>query len=233
MSTAAAFKFRQPFPFCVTDISSSVPSQANHVDNLTLSEAMAFAWNLETFTLTTSGTCTNGVRTNDGAMSLCVAPFSSSTRFNRSSLQDNCMWYGDSFAETLFASWPDIRQPIERVCLSAQSVAGCLIDTAPLGPSGGGFNNVSGNLAFWIGTDPVNSGKYRIYYIIFMESNDSIDGSTSIAWFDKSALTGFTSFNSGSVTICGQVFSYWAFRANSSISAIGGTMSASSGSFTY
>lgn len=229
MSTAAAFKFPWSFPFCVGEISGDVRIGAAHLDDLTLSQVMAFAWNLEACTLTTTGSSTLAGNTADGDISLTLNPPFSSEMEN-GVLNDGSMWFGNAFSVLPWASWPSIRQPVERICNPVQTVAGTLLDLYAYNT---GTLHTEASIAFWVGTDPVNSGKYRLYYYISITSDDLVLGTTQIKWSHEASISGMTAFNSGTITIGGLTFNWYSFYTSGSTPSGTGAMTASSTLFTY
>lgn len=230
MSTATAFTYRQPLPFCPSDISGAVPGGSAYIDNLTLAQVMAFAWNLETFTLTMTGSATIGSDTAAGDNTFTLSPIASAG-YTHGVLNDSSMWFGDAFAYQAFGSWPAIRQPRERVCVSAQAVPGCLVDLH-VDEIGTPAFLLEGGLGFWVGTDPVNPGKYRIYYDFIFGAYNGPSDSVRIEWNQHSAMFSMTNIASGTMTLGGIPFP-WYCHATTGASTTGGGLSESSTSFTY
>lgn len=212
---ATPFKYIRPFPFCPSDISGDVHSFVGNLDNLSLADVMGFAWNLETFTLTSAGSATDGTYTADGSMNLTLAPIASS-RFDIANLYDGSMWYGATFGDTALGSWPSIRQPIERVCEESQTINGCLFHSfgeAIPGP------DATFEIGFWVGTDPVNSGKYRLYYYFAMTGYAGPSASVAIRFTNLSSYAGYTVTNSGTFTIGLFTFPWYCHISNGSTGA--------------
>lgn len=244
MSVTTPFATLSPFPFCPADISASLPLHLGvpvlHNDNLSLEDVMTFAWNLETFTTTTTGSLT-APKSNNGDIVFTLSPVASS-RMSKGQLFDSGMWYGDYMAAlTVFASWPSMRSPRNRVCYSdgtflpGSPVTGCLFSAYFEGPVVGVAPNTFKAISeyyFWVGTDPSNVGRYRLYYYFNIESLDTFDSSANIVWRTRSTVGGMTVITSGTITIGGQSLNYWSFKPTGG-SSTGGTMSATSGSFTY
>lgn len=229
MSTATAFVHPRSFPFCPSDISGSVPGNATYVDNLTLTQAMAFAWNLETFTLTTSGnvTYTPGPLIADGNSYFTLSPIASD-RYTQAVSNNFSMWFGAAFAYLAFGSWPAILQPKSRVCSGSPAVNGTLLDINFEGGAGVGESEIG----FWIGTDPINSGKFRIYYVIILAYQDAGTQTVTMKWDNRSGLSDL--INSGSITIAGISFDWYCYKdPATSTTFTGGTLTATSTSFTY
>ena len=228
MPTATAFRYPLgSFPFAASDISGSMPS--TYVDNLSLATVMGFFWNLATFDLTLSGTATgNPSDTVDisGTYTLDPAGFTGSA-FD---LQSNgsCAWLGaDTGSPAAFAYAPAVREPGERII--PIGVYPYRLLSLALSHSSGN----AGSIALWLGIDPSNAGKYRIYYSFQFE-----------AYFGESPAFFFTSDSSylgsiGATTITnggtfdfgGLTFTYYSGYYGDSYP--GGTMSASCPSFSY
>jgi hypothetical protein len=227
MSTAPRFIFPGSFPFCVEEI-AGFDSHASHIANLTLAEAMAFAWNIETLTITTAGTATFGALVSNASADLCINAWSSS-RFDIAALNDAGMWFGAAVAETALGSLPAIRQPRGRVCDPGPANVGCLMD---LGFALSTDERAFGILGFWVGTDPINSGKYRLYYRYSIWFSDPTTQTIDLNFTNESTNVGMSSAGSGTLTIGGFSFDWYAFRTTAATPS-GISMSASSGSFTY
>ena len=226
MSTATAFKSIGYFPFCVTDVSGSSTTW-DYVDNLTLTQVMAFYWNLETLSLSTTGTATVGAATADGTQTTDLNPVAS-THYTRGSA-DQGGWF-PAFADTrTFASWPAFTEPMERVC-NDQTTPGAFVRISMDVAVGSSFLSLS----FKVGTDPVNSGKYRIYcFFILSYAASSGSDNAEIRWQNLNVSTaGFTAITTGTFTVLGHTFSYRSLKTVGA-SHTDGTMSASSSSYTY
>ncbi len=229
MSTAGAFLFFQSFPWCPQDISGTVPAVVPHVDNLSLADAMAFVWNFETFTITLTGTTSLGGTSFNAAATYTLSPIASSVCDEANNGFD-CDWYGAAFAALPFGSFPNIRSPRARVCQPATDgrLFAIQMDVASTG--------LQGFIAqFWLGTDPSNSGKYRIYYRFFIDRVQTAIPLLEMQWnTDSSVPISFASLASGTITIGGLSMNYYSFyRTGGGRTATGGTMAASSSSFTY
>ena len=232
MSTATPFRFKQAFPFCVEDISAALPSYFSYVANLTLAQVMEFAWNLEDFSITTNGEATLSGVTADGDDTFTLNPFSSS-HVDKGKLQDGSMWYGDSpTTETVWASWPAQRVPRERVCNPTQAIPGCLLSL--VGNSTAGPATYALEFDFWIGIDPVNSGKFRLYYYFAVIANDTGSTGVFVQWTSRS-LPGpvYVPWTSGTITIAGITLAWNSYNSASATTSGTGAMTASSSSYTY
>lgn len=228
MSTATAFIFPRSFPFCAEDISGTVNSAASYLDNLTLAEVMAFAWNLESFTLTPAGSVTNGSETTAAPPEITINPMAG-TNVTHGEFNDGSMWFGDSASYTTLGALPAMRTPVERICQPSQTVTGCLLDFNVGDPG----TRLGFELGFWIGTDPLNSGKYRLYYRLDANTDDALTQTVELYW-DNSSTTpgGLDPAGSGTITIGGFNFPWYAYcSAGDTPSGVG--LTASSTSFTY
>lgn len=238
MSTAQNFAFPQAFPWgCVQNIANAMDIfSAAYVENVALANAMTFAWNMETFTITTSGSATRAGDVANGDCTFTLSPIASN-RFTEGYLEDQSLWVDGpvGFANVAaFASWPQSLQPNARVCVRTSTFLGIdgtlllLAASAPASPTA-----ELGDLGFWIGTDPNNAGKYRVYYsfsLYFAHSSDF----PYMRWQHQNPAGGSdTLIASGTISIAGLSFNYFAFVDPDSDSSTGGTMSASSTLFTY
>ena len=230
MSTAVAFVFPGSFPFCVTNISGVVNGAASYLDNLTLAQAMGFAWNIETFTLDTTGTATVGSDTATGTMTFTLSPIASGL-MSYAALNDGSMWFGAALTRRIFSSWPAVRVPVARICQPSMTVNGTLVDLNSDDNNAGTYR-AENEIGFWVGTDPNNAGKYRLYYRILVKARDPATATVEILWDNRSSVSGLTSITNGTITIGGLTFAYYSYKTTGA-SHTGGTMSASSTSFTY
>lgn len=233
MSVATAFRFAEAFPFCVTDISGSVPGGFNYIDNLTLADIMPFAWNLEDFEIITEGSVDyGGGIVADGNSTTNIYPMTSD-RFDTGSTGGD-MFFGDPLTAVLFGSWPAIRQPLERVCPpSTASINGALLDFGGVYSTDPGEANCEFGLL--IGTDPVNAGKYRLYYELDCNFSDPLTESVNL-WYKSLPMgSGMTTWNSGTFTIAGLTFEWYSGYSNTGSPSLTGTgtVTASSTVFTY
>jgi hypothetical protein len=230
MSTATAFRFIQAFPFCAEVLVS--PGATDYIDNLALSDVMAFYWNTENFAFTTTGTATVGVSTANGTGTTTLNPVGS-TIFDRGGFIDGG-WYPVVTTATLWASWPAMKQPLERVCaeqlLGPGIVARWLGDLSTNGGIGG-FQFI-----FLIAIDPVNAGKYRLYYQFLVEytAPPAAPDSAVIRWANPliAAIGPYTVVASGTFSFNGLTFDYVCSKT-AGASSTGGTMSATGSLFTY
>lgn len=236
MSTAAKFGFAQALPFCASDISGSVPAAADYVGNLTLADAMEFAWNLENLSLTvalgTTATRIAGINsaTVNAAFTASISPFASDV-MTQGRIPEGNMMFGAATAYAVFASCPAIRQPVDRVCSDGTWLAGLVLACDWLVNTG--IDQFAG-IGFWVGTDPGNAGKYRVYYNFDLIRQATSSGvSVAMRWIPKSTLLpGYSAVTNGTMTIEGITLSwYCSTDGNSAVS--GGGLSATSSSFTY
>lgn len=222
MSTATAFVHPRLFPFCVTDISGSHTGDS-YIDNLTADQVVPFAWNLETFTVTLSGSATKGAATVDTAGTICSNP-PSATNYDQG--LGNGMWVPYT-TKKVWANWPAAKAPNKRVCNSVDGQICFFLGELSTNPTTNFFD-----LTFYVGTDPVNSGKYRIYYYNrIVQTVTSGTDTVQIAYGDPTLIG--TTWNSGTYTLGGLTFS-WKSRYTTGATPSGtGTMSVSSSNYTY
>ncbi len=231
MSTASRFLTDDIFPFCVEDISGEaeiVDAPASFVGNLTLAQALQFYWNFEGFTMTSTGTTSRSGHTLDASGHVTTTPFGSSFADGMSNVLD-CSWYGNSFGFT--DTVPDIRQPFERVCQPGSIGRMMAAEYKDLA-------DILGRLIiyFWLGTDPSNAGKYRVYYYFnILHQASGAFGALTMAWTnDPSVPTGNSLQASGTITIAGLTLNWYCYyNSNAGATATGGSLTASSTSFSY
>jgi hypothetical protein len=224
MSTAAPFRFKQPFPVCVTDLSGVGFS---YIDNLTLAQVMPFAWNTETISLTMNGSATKGA-----ASVTCTGSIITNTPYADQYDQGRGggMWIPSVGSFTGWASWPGPKVPFERVCLASPHVALLgFLGQLSSAPSTNFFD-----IQFLIGTDPGNAGKYRIYYTFLIAVHATSGGdSVSIVFADPATGAGVTAWQSGTMTLGGFNFSWESAYTPGATPSGTGQMTGSSGSYTY
>lgn len=228
MSTATAFRSINKFSFCAQNIAASVPSGTAYLSNLSLTEAMAFAWNFETATLATDGSASNGNYTANGVANLCLNPIGSSV-FDEGDLSDASMWYGASLATTAFGSWPAIREPRDRICLPSQNIPGTLFWSIGENTAGEGTYEVS----FHIGTDPANAGAYRLYYQIDFRYIVGPGSEAGIIFSHLDSIAGYSVATNGGVTIAGHEFAWYCHVKDGNTSSGTLELTATSGNYTY
>lgn len=230
MSTATAFKYPGLFPFCAKNIAANLGSAWDHIGNLTLAQVMAFYWNLEDFTLTTSGTAANGP-TTDCTGTIRLNPITSCSPFAQGYSEGP--WYGSNPSAIAFTSFPAFRQPNQRVCE---------VPTSPLFPGlvgniagelSSGPNEATFDIAFYIGTDPSNAGKYRLYYFlrIVYEGFDVEPGPT-IEFTNPARNTGAV-LASGTFSLGSLTFNWEATDFGTAVTASGQAITGSVTYFTY
>ena len=230
MSSTTAFRFPHLFPFCATDISAAISATTNasHVANLTAAEVMGFAWSLETFTVSTTGHAYSGGLTANGVLDFTLYPMASIT-FNEAQVSPSCLIYGNASAVVSFASFPAQRKPVERICPVTSAITGCV-----LGVYAQVSNEVRTNTEydFWIGTDPGNAGKYRIYYEFEVNAEDTLTETIFISWSNISATYLGESITNGTFVIGGVTFNYYSYKTTGATHD-GGTLSATYSSYSY
>ena len=226
MSTATAFKYYRAFPFCP---SPQFP-QPGTVSNLSLSDVMAFYWNLETFELTFAGTITRGV--NVFGIGQSITAFPPAGTFMDQGLFLGGGMFPDSPTAVPFASLPQSpRTPVERVCVNssfADSFAGRLNYSDSAAP---GLN--SARFGFGVSSDTANPGMYCVDYDILVGLTYTIaPGSYIQCAFVHAGVDPSPPDASGSYVIGGITFP-WDFYGNAGDSFAGIDLSATSSSFTY
>lgn len=231
MSTATRFKYIRPFPFCVADQSAYFSGgRFDYVGNLTLTQVMAFYWNLETFTITTTGFASSDNTTSCGGL-IVLFPVSSSAPFDQGGAEG--VWYGEVVAPTAFGSFSALTSPRERVCTPGS------LDYAHgffAGLSGEDSGNIANNfsLSFAISTDPDNTGKYRLYYNLRIDYEDDSppEGGPLIRFYNPNEDSG-TVLASGTFTIGGITMNWECSDFGTSGSHSGLGLSATSSDYTY
>lgn len=219
MSTATRFVSVGYFPYSLP----SEVAQPGTVSNLTLAQVMDFFWNLETFSLTFTGTVTNGSGTyNFGQTATAFPP--------AGTVMDQGKFYqGGPFpaasSVVSFASLPQAAlQPWQRVCQT-----GTFFGFRYNKSSAPGTNFI--DLSFEVATDLSNAGKYAIAYQLSALLNGS-GGLSGVFFQQPGGGSGGTLGNSGNMTIGGISFP-WEFYYDPPDTFTGGTLSATSTSFTY
>lgn len=230
MSSSSRFVSVGHFPWCL----SSVAAGDGVVSNLTLAQVMEFWWNLETFTLTFTGTLTDrsGMLTYDFGQTLTAFPPSSTA--NETALTEGKFYQASLFpAASSFVALASLPQspvaPRDRVC-SADALFG-LYFREPISA------NKWVELFFRVFTDATNSGKYAIQYEIDVNFAKNDGGRHVGCVFLQPGVwgAGTPPDNTGSMTIGGISFPWEFYVAHSDgpDTFTGGTLSATSTSFTY
>lgn len=227
MSVATPFKSLTVFPY---DLATG-RVYLDVVDNLTLAQVMAFYWNLETFSLTFSGTLSrSGESYNFGNNLYAFSP--SSTFFNEGKFYRGSLFPDES---TSFVSLGS---------LSSAAVAPRARVAAETNYWGLNFRKVdtgddlSGDaeVFFSIGHDLVNTGKYVVNYVFEITLSrwfDTLARSLRVYFLSPGVTVGGTVANTGTVTIGGIAFPWQCEYEGSPTTISGGSMSATSTSFTY
>lgn len=225
MSNATPFVSVRQFPFCVSDISSGHSSDS-YVDNLTLSQVMDFAWNVESVTFTMTGSATKGSLSVDTGGTISTNP-PGATNYDRGS--GGGMWIPSASSNTAWASWGSAKEPRERVCES--------VDGRVLGFSGNNSANPTTSffgIDFYVGTDPVNSGKFRVYYYFAIVLSDVDPPDSLQVSYNHPASGGLAeAWNSGTITIGGIGFDWESSYDTGATTSGSGTLSVSSSNYTY
>jgi hypothetical protein len=204
----------------------------SYIANLSLATVMAFAWNLESFTITTVGTASNGTSSVDAANTLTVnGSGPTATAYDRGG--GGGMWNSGAASNTAWASWPANRIPKERVCAPALA-SGLLGNIFALGGNNSGDSEDFFSLFFYVGPDPVNAGNYRIYYgfTFVFTGRTSPANHVQISFLEYDAGG---SVASGTITIGGVAFNWYGYVSGTGVPVVGTTpgLSGSSSDYTY
>jgi hypothetical protein len=231
MSTATAFRYPRSFPFCVADISGSISSQFEYVDNLSLADVMGFFWNLETLEFVTSGSAT-GPNTTNCAGLFSINPVTSNTPCVEGRAYG--YWYGEVTSNTAWSSFPAFRQPVGRVCYGYSDPAVQLMSYLEGFYFAAGVFEAYAGVSFRVGLDPVNAGKYVLYYAFSFEFEDLTveDGGPYIVFSNPSGNAGAV-LASGTISVGGFTMGWEATDFGTASSHTGLGLSASSSYFTY
>jgi hypothetical protein len=224
MTTAVGFASLSPFPFCPSDVSGSLTA-FSHIDNLTLTQVMQFAWNLENFTITRTGTGTRGAATANPGGTFTFNAITD-TKGTKGAGAGMMLAYLPP-PETAWASWPATRAPRARVCYQSTGFNGQILFMDMVDASGDFY----GEIQFYVGTDPVNSGKYRIYYSFEFSETKTVGADNVTMRFTDPGFTADTTIATGTFTIGAHSFSYRS--SYDGTSSTGGTMSATTSDYTY
>ncbi len=194
----------------------------DYAGNLSLTQVMAFYWDLETFTITTAGSISGGSGFTSGIGSVTLNPIGGSP-FNRGTTEG--AWFGQLLTNTVWASFPTFLVPRSRVCNSYNPSAG-FVGYLSGDQSTHTANNFT--VGFAISTDPSNAGKYRLYYSVRF---DFVTGA-SLRFVNPAGNTGRV-LASGSYSISGISLNWQATDFSTATSSSGLSVSATSGSYTY
>ena len=230
MSTAAAFRFPRLFPFCPANPSGS------YVGSLTLSQAMAFWWNLEYAEIFTTGTALTIVDTSSNVHSVgasgsvgLVPPqptddWSSATAY---------LSAGGSAQSAPSTFGSAARAPRNRMCYTITTAVS--VQMSDNSGGSGGLKNIL--LTFGVCLDPLNAGYYAIEYLVFMQARSTPISGVSAEILISDTNPGSNVFGSGNFTLGGISFPYytsWGFSGTAStVNTFGGSVSGSSSFFTY
>lgn len=243
MSTATRFGAIGPFPSCVPEHSPGIA----YVGGLSLSDVMAFFWNIETFTLTTSVSVS--LKATAGATPPAGTGYSIAASGNvvASPAGVTGSWSpATNYVRTLGAMFTGVSsaigatscQPKNRVCSSTLSPSYLIFATSA---SGSGSPPPRFEVSFNIVQDPTTAGLYAVEYEVSGTNSTSHDGATLQVVFGAYSPAGGPGvlINSGSFTVAGISFPYWCYFVYSypsnynNLVTSGGTITASSTLFTY
>ena len=241
MSTAHKFAVMRTFPTCLPTTGPSGNTigfgAAAYVNGITLSQLMALYWNLETFTFTTSVSATksSGGHTyiGSGNATFTVNPLGVTgdlARLDTYSGNKNAMMAGTSYS-----AGQGVNAPAKRVCrANANPALNPIINLLCSSSSGSQYESL--NLEFAAEIDSTNASKFAVRYGIYIVFPMIYSGSVLGAQIRYTHLTviGGTLINSGSFTIGGISFPYKCYYdTGTPTTSSGGTLTATSGSFTY
>lgn len=241
MSTAAKFAALDVFPQCLRS-SATAGTFYQWTRNLTLAQVMAFYWNLETFTLTTSasvsGTYAGKTYSGTANGTFTLSPLGvtgdwTADTFDQGSGPGTLGWTRAASGTTLSAG-DSSTAPRARVCIQGT------LDVAPLAISlndSRGSQYFSGSVYFVIATDSVNAGKYAIGSALFLyfplTGSDSSVGTFLIYYISTSSGGGSYPIANGTFTVGGFSFPYYSSTDLPSATTSGGTLTATSSDYTY
>lgn len=207
---------------------------------------MAFFWNLETavFTFSATATLVNGGSTwhTNATGTVGFGPPARSGDFTHPDYWSYTGAVAGTASGTTFADLGAVTTPKQRVCKGSIPLG--LVFGSDIQHTGSDRSKPTlCNFRFCIVTDDLNTGKYAIEYSFSVTAGNFTSGSSDsarIAWKNPSASAGAsvpTTLNSGTFTIGGHAFSYVCqgntFFSPFSVTYSGGSMSATSSSFTY
>ena len=230
MSTATKFVSLGNFPFCPLTSSISNP--------ITLSQAMEFYWNLETFSLSFSGTLTNSYGTFDFSQSTTAFPPSASF-MNQGRFYVGGPFPSNPTVVSLSSLPSNPKQPRERVCYPQEDPNGYtpIYTYYPFGFRYSKSGSVGDNfvdVSFWIFNDTVDPTKWFVAFHLQTIFTSSVLLNYMQAFFTNFDDPTITSpWQTGTITIGGLSFAWKSAYGPSITSATGGTMSATSTNFTY
>jgi hypothetical protein len=232
MSTTPRFVHIGYFPQAWCGMGDGSGASLPYVDNLTLAQAMAFVWSLENFVLDTTGSAANTFSAVDASNTFVLnagVPFASA--FDEAS--GGGLWNPGPGAEVPWSSWPPNRIPKERVCAPALSSGLGLVFSVSAVNTLNAENAFS--LSFELATDPLHSGKYRMFYRFFIVFVSRFDPTNFISIVFSEVDSGGDPY-SGTITIGGITFNWWSHIQSVGSAPLVGTppsMSASSSDYTY
>lgn len=223
MSTAAAFNAFGPFPFCVADVSGNAAlTTFDFVGNLSMSSVMAFYWNLESFSISSGGTASDGVNTVNATTTAVLNPVTSSTPYTTG--YSGGAWY-DQASSVNLSSFAAIKVPRSRVC-NPLAVSEAFPDIGFIAMQA--TNNFF-QIRFVVSQDPSNAGKFRLYYELIHEN---ISGAVELDFYNPANNSGAV-LSSGTFSIDSITMNWEATDQGTSTSHSGISFSATSSSYTY
>lgn len=202
-----------------------------YLDNLNEADVMAFAWSTETLTITTAGTVSNGTSSANIANTMTVDGSGiSATLYDEGGASG--MWCPTTSVWTAWGSFPANKIPRKRACAPAL-ISGLLGNVFAIsGRLSTNPSNTFFGLSFYVGPDPVNTGKFILYYTFTFTVYGSAGGGDWVQMdFQEADLGG--SVANGSVTLGGFTFNWWAYISGTGTPAVGTTPSLTGSTSTY
>lgn len=246
MSTATRFKFHQPFPVCIKTTAECDAISVAHdwVRNLTLTQVMAFFWNLETFTLTTAASVSATGYSGTANGTFTLSPLAVSGDWTEDFFGANNTppvsvngWIEVDGTTAELAFGDVSTQPRERVC--HQPLFKGAVALYLLGQDTRGSDYSYCYFDLIVARDSVNAGKYAIgHYMLADFPIFDVSGTPTPSGYHLGFSTRLTAgFGSGTFTLGGITFPYHFGTTLPSgtpgYTATGGTVTATSSNYTY
>lgn len=205
----------------------------NYIDNLNESDVMAFAWSTETMTITTAGTVSNGTSTANIANTLTFDPYGiNATLYDEGGASG--MWCPTTSLWIPWNSFPANKTPRDRAC-APELVGGRVGNIFGVeGRVSGDPTNSFFGLFFYVCPDPINLGKFKLYFGLSFTVYASAGVSDYVGiYFNDNDFGG--SFANGTVTLGGFVLPWYAYIYGTGTLAVGTTpsLTGSTSNYTY
>jgi len=241
MTTAVGFTTIGHFPYCMGPSSRGTPY--SYINGLTLSQAMQFYWNLETFTITTTGSASSQpappgtIYTGTMNGSINVSPLAITGDLSGMDVYAQNEGMAFPYSGSSISLGIQTKQPNQRVCYPSF--------TAPFYPLWMEFflSTYSSSfetdmqLTFAVEEDSTNSALYSIRYYFFIKypTRNGAGFGDSVT-FSSNSFSAPATLASGTFSISGITFPWycgWSQAAPKIMIASGLSLSATSTSFTY